>query len=564
MHKLILYIHTIRYLKLIQFYYRIYYSIRNRLKKPKLPLPNGKKSYKYAFLSFIPGIDSSESYDNMSFTFLNQKLALSPLPFFGKWQVEESFSPPLLERGQGVLYNRFEGGQWEEYNMQGEGHYGKLWIYNLYYFDYLLQPSMTRDTGLNLIRDFFLNSGTNSTALEPYPTSLRIINWIKFISRHSIDEPAIIESLHDQCSLLTKNIEYHLLGNHLLENSFALLMAGLFFKNSYFYKKGREILAAQLNEQILADGGHFELSPMYHSIMLNRLLDLINILQNNREVDQNLLPFLKEKASVMICWIKEMTFSSGDIPLFNDAAKKIAPDTEQLIDYAGRLGLDLQKPVGYRLSTSGYRRYSTGHYEMILDVGAVGPGYQPAHTHSDMLSFELYVDKMPFIVDTGTSTYLPGPVRSYERSTSAHNTVTICARDQSEMWGSHRVGRRAKVKILSDNPTECSAVISGFPPLNPTHQRTFRLQDDLIQILDFVRCNRSPDGIAYFHFFPGVKVNIFDDYINTSYGMIHFENHDSLKTYEYNYAPEFNKTIPSIMVSVTFSEQLRTRILLNN
>ena len=39
----------------------------------------------------------------------------------------------------------------------------------------------------------------------------------------------------------------------------------------------RSILKKELSEQILPDGGHYELSPMYHSIILEDILDLHNI-----------------------------------------------------------------------------------------------------------------------------------------------------------------------------------------------------------------------------------------------------------------------------------------------
>jgi len=518
----LLYIHTLRYLKPIQIYYRIYYFIHNKLNKPKLVFPSGKENYHYSFLASIPGIDPAESYQNGSFTFLNQTSKMTSLG------------------------------------------YGKLWIYNLNYFDYLLQPTMTRDKGLELILDFIHKSEFHSIGLDPYPTSLRIVNWINFISRHSIDDPVIIRSLYDQSKRLLKNIEYHLLGNHILENGFALFTAGLFFNMLSLYKKGKQILISQLNEQILADGGHFELSPMYHAIMLNRLLNVVNILQQNPGTNQELLPFMKKKATGMIFWIREMTFFSGNIPLFNDAANKIAPETQQLLDYAARLDLSRQKLDSHTLSASGYKRYNSGRYEMIIDAGTVGPRYIPGHAHADMLNFELYVDGKPFIVDTGTSTYLPGSVRSHERSTSAHNTVTIGARDQSEMWGSHRVGRRAKCRISLDNPMEFCAEITGFPPLKATHQRIFRFQEDRIEILDIISNNRDLKGIAYFHFFPGVMVEIIDDQVHTSYGMLDFESHESVEVGEFNFAPEFNKTIPSPLLKIRFSKSLKTTILLNN
>jgi len=535
--KLLLYYNTLRHLKPIQIYYRICYFARNKIIKPKLTHPSGKNLYSYSFLKFIQGIAPLESYYNGSFSFLNQ--------------TAKHFSLLTGEGDQGVK---------QDWNFPD---FGKLWTYNLNYFDYLQQPSLTREKGIELIHNFIHQSESHTTGLDPYPTSLRIINWIKFISRHSINDPLIIESLHDQCKLLLKNIEYHLLGNHILENGFALFSAGLFYNETGFYEKGRQILVTQLNEQILDDGGHFELSPMYHAIILNRLLDLINILQNNPGTDQELLPFIQEKASRMILWISEMTFSSGDIPLFNDAARNIAPDTKQLLDYADRLDIT-SKSENYKLSASGYRKYASNCFEMIIDAGIVGPRYIPGHAHADMLNFELYINGKPYIVDTGTSTYLQGAIRSYERSTSAHNSVTIGSTDQSEMWGSHRVARMAECLILSDDPKELWATVTGFPPLNATHRRTLRFQEDHIEIEDVISNTKNLKGFAYFHFSPGVRVDLIDNHATTSYGTLYFESADSIEVGEFNYAPEFNKTIPATLLKVCFSRSLKTKILLNN
>jgi uncharacterized heparinase superfamily protein len=65
-----------------------------------------------------------------------------------------------------------------------------------------------------------------------------------------------------------------------------------------------------------------------------------------------------------------------------------------------------------------------------------------AHAHADVFSYELCVQGIPFVVDTGVYTYAEGPMRSYVRSTRAHNTVTVDGQDQVECWGSFRVARR--------------------------------------------------------------------------------------------------------------------------
>ncbi|MFW6273222.1 MAG: heparinase II/III family protein, partial [bacterium] len=144
--------------------------------------------------------------------------------------------------------------------------------------------------GGELIENYILNLSNTSTGLEPYPISLRGINWIKFISKFSSSHPHIFSpsqlltfssSLYAQYQILLDNLEYHLMGNHLLENGFSLLFGGFYFKEEELYEKARQIIIEQLKEQILNDGGHFELSPMYHQIILDRLLDCINLVQNN-------------------------------------------------------------------------------------------------------------------------------------------------------------------------------------------------------------------------------------------------------------------------------------------
>ena len=49
-------------------------------------------------------------------------------------------------------------------------------------------------------------------------------------------------------------------------------------------------------EQILKDGGHFERSPMYHSIVLEDILDLVNVIRTSIYLN----PFLEQKL-LLVC-----------------------------------------------------------------------------------------------------------------------------------------------------------------------------------------------------------------------------------------------------------------------
>ena len=170
--------------------------------------------------------------------------------------------------------------------------FGKLWTYNLNYFDYLNQENISKEDGLTLIYNYIKSESCLKDGLEPYPISLRLINWIKFISKHKIRDKKVDLILAKHLFLLNKNLEYHLLGNHLLENAFALIFGAYYFGDETVYRTSKKLLASELNEQILNDGAHFELSPMYHQLLLSRLLDCINLINNNSWKKDNLLQIM--------------------------------------------------------------------------------------------------------------------------------------------------------------------------------------------------------------------------------------------------------------------------------
>jgi hypothetical protein len=513
---LLRYYHTIKYLKLKQIRFQLYYRLRAKVRslfhiKQTLSITN--KSYP---VKLIPWIEKANSLSDFSFNFLN---------------LNKSFNPSEID--------------WE-YNK-----YGKLWKYNLNYFDFLLQPEISSKTCEFLINDFINKLSQKSISLEPYPISLRGISWIKFISKFKIQNSKIDNSLFAQYKILLKNLEYHLLGNHLLENGFALLFGAFYFNDQKFYYKAKEVIEKQLEEQILSDGGHFELSTMYHQIILDRLLDSINLLQNNLRFDNQdfLLCFLKEKASAMLSWLKQMTFSNGDIPHFNDSTNSIAPISEQLFNYAQKLNLQY-KTVQLKLSTSGYRRFNGKFFEYIVDVGPVGPDYIPGHAHADMLSFVLYVDNKPIIIDTGISTYEKNNQRQLERSTSSHNTVVVDGKNQSDVWGGFKVGKRAGIKIVKDNSSELEAFHNGYCPV--LHFRNFKFNDNGFLIED--RLSKSENsGKALLHFHPDRIIKLLGTTIQIDNKQtIDIINSNRITIEPYYFPIGFNKLLKSYVTIIQF------------
>jgi uncharacterized heparinase superfamily protein len=332
----------------------------------------------------------------------------------------------------------------------------QLWLYNLHYFNDLNARGgeLRRGPDTELIRRWIReNHFGQGCGWQPYPTSLRIVNWIKWALKGSVLAPDIAASLALQAQYLSRRPEYAILGNHLFENAKAMVFAGCFFDGSAareWLSEGLKILRRELPEQVLPDGGHFERSPMYQSIFLEGLLDLVNLAGvYGSRIPDHFMRVWRDTAQHMLEWLESMCHPDGDIALFNDAALGIAPCLCDLRSYGGRLaiaspGQDSGRLLSRSLSHTGYSRLVCGPAVLLFDGGEIGPDYQPGHSHADTLSVELSVNGKRVIVDTGTSTYTPGPDRDRQRCTSAHNTVSIDGMDQSECWGAFRVARRAR------------------------------------------------------------------------------------------------------------------------
>lgn len=518
--KLRLIFSTLRYLKPIQVKYQILY----RLRKPQnLQEYKSTKASAFGYLTFNQYPQVAPTYlGQNSFQFLNLK-----------WKFEEHI----------------------DWNFQ---RYGKLWNYNLQYAQYLLQDDITTVEKLHLLRSLYLSLNEGKIGLEPYPVSLRAINIIRLFSKEHLDEPDILENLNGELRFLSERPEYHILGNHLLENGFALVMGGAFFSEEKWFKQGEAILMAELNEQILKDGGHFELSPMYHQIILYRLLELIDWYTHYDCCKDSFLRFLREKAAMMCNWLKNIRFENGDIPHFNDSAEGISFDTEYLLKYASELGIE---EVAVSLGTSGYRAVNTERYEARIDFAQIGASYQPGHAHADALSFIMYADKKPIFIEQGTSTYQKNDRRAQERSTSAHNTISVNGMNQSEVWDAFRVGRRAQVRIIADQDNFFEASHDGYQRFQTIHTRSFQFEKNSVLINDHLSNGKS--GTYYLHLHPAVrvvKINIEAFLLNGNLELI-FAGATRVNLEEYLFSTGFNKYEKSKRFVVEFSDTMQTTIL---
>jgi uncharacterized heparinase superfamily protein len=393
----------------------------------------------------------------------------------------------------------------------------KLWRYNLHYFDDLAAADANERTAEQralLDRWIQENPPGQGTPWEPYPTSLRIVNWIKWALAGNGLLPAWEDHLAAQARFLAGRLEHHLLGNHLLANAKALAFAGAYFSGKEadrWLARANTLLDREIPEQILSDGGHFERSPMYHALALEDLLDLVNLARVYPDT-LTLIVAEPDRLRSMVHWLLTMTHPDGEIGFFNDAAFGIAPRPSSIVSYAGRLGI-VTKPLtdaSTTLEPSGYVRLLEEDAVVIVDVGPVGPDYIPGHAHADTLSFELSVGTQRVFVNGGTSRYVADRLRLAERGTAAHNTVSIDDTDSSEVWGAFRVARRARPLDLrvSEAPTlTVSAAHDGYRRLSgsPIHRRSLQLDTPRLVIEDRIE-GEFRSAAAFLHVHPAFVV----------------------------------------------------------
>lgn len=334
-----------------------------------------------------------------------------------------------------------------------------LWNYNLHYCEYLFPlvkawKKTNRvcylDKLKEIIRGWIIQNpkGAGGCGWDAYPISLRLICWLSCYGYLEDDLDEVFKqemrnSMAEQYAHLATHLEKHLLGNHYFENLKTLAICGLFFRDYAMTEAALRELKKQCAEQILQDGMHFELSPMYHKIILEDLFRVCAALRQADRQDKELEQYLQPMVDVAY----SLEEGLERIPLFNDCGNNVAKSLGALLAVS-KEKFGIAPVYKAQLPNSGYYIFKNGDWKLIVDAGQSGPGYLPGHAHCDAMSFELFHQGKPVLVNCGTYAY-QCEEREFFRSTAAHNTVMVEGVEQSQCWGNFRMAKRASVNILS-------------------------------------------------------------------------------------------------------------------
>lgn len=382
-----------------------------------------------------------------------------------------------------------------------------LWNYNLHYLEFLVPLAVKyKTTGdekyknkwMEIIHSWMDNASAKD-AYEPYTISLRIPNVLIGMELLGIEDQDIYSSLYNQYKHLQRNLEEALLANHYFENLKTIVISAIFFNEPDDYHKAFKLFIKQIDEQILPDGIHYERSLMYHKIILEDILRVYTVLQStSRTLDADkLLPTVRVMAEA----ISSLEQGFERTPLFNDAGNNVSKSTRALLKVCERIAGSIDN-AKTEFPDSGYYRLDQGNYTVLFDCGDIGPKYMGGHAHNDCLSFEMAAEGKVIFANSGTGQY-QGERRPFFRGTSAHNTIMVDDREQSELWGEHRVGRRIS-KIKAERAGE--ALIGQFQ----SHQgdrfrRRLKWKNHTLEIFDEVKSSGNHIARHFLHLAPGYK-----------------------------------------------------------
>lgn len=475
---------------------------------------------------------------------INQKKLIYKKPFFLKTPERLNYKRKTYKFGNFEKKINFKNWNCDTHD--------KLWVYNLFYFDFLFEKKFInrKKISLEIIYKWIKISykKDDHTMWDPYPTSIRLINLIKFSLFNKINSKILNESIFNHINHLEKNLEFRLKANHLLTNLISINCGKLFLGiDDFYYKKLlKNEIDIQFQKYI-----HYEKTPSYHNLLVEQLIiySLVKRICKNK-VEKKFLIFIEK----LISTSKNLSHPDDKLAFFNDT-------NYESLDYK-HLKFLFEKNFKKTLylkdqMQKSYPSLQNKNIFLITKCCGPEPKFNPGHSHADSLSFEISVKGKRLLINKGVSTYEKNSLRILQRSTESHNTVKIDDKNSSEVWSSFRVGKKSQVFDIKINKiNNCiSAYHNGYSSFfkKISHIRTWRLRGNSLSIDDKILGNFKKFQI-FFHFYPNVNISKKDNQIHFQQGevkgIITFSNAKLLSIKNSFYYPKFGiqKRIKSLIV----------------
>ncbi len=453
--------------------------------------------------------------------------------------------------------------------------------------------------------------------------SIRAVNWIwtlRLLSGYNQKNKnlfqIIINSLYEHGWYIYRNLEGNIFSycnNHYLSDLVGLVYLGQLFPKDKEAEKwlsfGLKSFYREIRLEILPSGMTYERTTHYNRLVLELILwTVVCLRQNNFQIPQD----IDSRLESMIEFVMNICRPDGSCPIIGDQdnGRFLPFGNENLNDfrYLMAIGSILYERSDFKKHSNGYNIYCTllgiensyskfskiklsneiylksirfvdaGIYIMrhqnnfLIFNGATRGMYSDqksagVHTHSDLFSFDLYIDDKAFIIDPGTYTYTANKSeRNLFRSTRMHNTVVVDkqnqdALDENKMFEIPK-GTLSAINEWSSSETMdiISSEHTGYMRLkNPVkHKRTILFDKDKEswEITDELTGVEEHLFEVMFHFAPGINFEI----INSET----VETFSSGSNIKLSFVTESIITLSKVnsFVSISYGEKKQTTVLI--
>jgi hypothetical protein len=348
----------------------------------------------------------------------------------------------------------------------------------------------------------------------------------------------------------------YLRSNHYLSDLIGLLVLGWALRGEPAARGWLEFARRQLEREAVSevhgDGVGFEASLSYHGLVLELLLVAVVVAE---WAERLLSADVYDRVVRMVEVSRGARHPDGRIPLFGDqdsgrvlpAGFERTPSHDNLLWLASAV-LDRPRPlagtahpeVAWTLGVEAWRRARAradevgpprsafpdgGLYvlrsprtHVVARCGDVGQNGFGGHGHNDMLSFELSVDGVPLIVDSGTYAYtFDVAARNAFRATRAHNTLSVDDQeihpiDPDRVFELRRFAHGRVESLELDGPIQRLVVShDGYRRLDPpiSVRRSFSLDGQECRLTVDDHASGAGDHLlsSYLHFAPGTTLH---------------------------------------------------------
>lgn len=225
-------------------------------------------------------------------------------------------------------------------------------------------------------------------------------------------------SLREQCRMLERIAQEAPDGLPRLETAAALALSGLCLDDSRKrLETGLQRLDAEVERQILPDGGHASRSPQ---ALLSAYRHVVMVMEGLNTLGEEPPHILRNAHDRMGPMLRFFLHGDGALALFNGGAEGDARMIASLVSRDAIRG----QPF-HHARHSAYQRLAAGRSLCLLDCGKTPTGAFAVDAHAGAAAFELSSGKDRIVVNCGTGGQINQSWNTGLRATAAHSTVTL-------------------------------------------------------------------------------------------------------------------------------------------